>query len=84
MHNALIYIMCLTIKTIMATAAECKTGGIFITLQRACPIHVKIIKLGHPQPPKVTPLYADNSATKGILTSFMIQKLSKASYICFY
>ena len=54
MHNALIYIMFLTIKSIMAFVADCKTGGIFMTVQRACPIRVTLIELGHPQPPKGT------------------------------
>ena len=35
MRNAPIYTICLKIKNIMASAAECKTGGIFMNIQCA-------------------------------------------------
>ena len=84
MHNAPIYIMCLKIKNIMASAAEWKTGSIFMTVQRACPVCVTLIKLMHPQPPKGTPLYTEKSNAKGIITSYIRQNLSKAFNIRLY
>ena len=84
MQNAPIYIMCLTIKNIMTYAAKCKTGGIFMTVQGACPIRVTLIELGHPHPPKGTPPYTDTSIVKGILTSYLRQHLSKTFDMRFY
>ena len=55
-QNAPIYMMCLTFKNTIASAAECKTGGIFMTVQHACPIRVTLIRLGHPKQPTVNPL----------------------------
>ena len=46
MYNAQIYIICLTIKNITASAAECKTGGTFMTVQHACTILVTLIEFG--------------------------------------
>ena len=78
MTNAPLHIMCNTIKNVMASAAEAEAGGLFMAVQRACPIRVALEELGHPQPKQGTPLYNDNATTTGILTSTMRQKLSKA------
>ena len=84
MKNAPIYVMCNTIKNVMSSAAEAETGGIFMAVQRACPIRVTLAELGHQQPPNGTPIYNDNSTATGILTSAMRQKLSKAFDMRFY
>ena len=55
-----------------------------MNIKLACTIHEKHIKLGHPQPPKVTPLYTNKSIANGIITSYMRQKLFKAFKIYFY
>ena len=68
----------------MSSAAESKTGGIYMAIQRACRIRVATIELGHPQPKIGTPCYTDNKTVKGILTSSMRQKISKAFNMCFY
>ena len=78
MHNSPVHIMCNTIKNEISSAAEDKTCVIFMATQRACPIRITLVKLGHIQPLTGTPLYIDNSTTKGILTSAMRQKVSKA------
>ena len=52
--------------------------------QRACPIRITLIKLVYLQPPTCTPLYTDNPNAKGIFTSAMRQKLSKAFNMRFY
>ena len=36
--NSPLHIMCNTIKNVMSSAAEAETGGIFMAVQRACPI----------------------------------------------
>ena len=48
MPNAPIYIMCNTLKNVMSSAAEAETGGLFLVAQRACPIRVTLLGLGHP------------------------------------
>ena len=62
----------------MSSAAEAETGGLFLAAQRACPIRVTLVELGHPQPKNGTPLFNDNSTATGILTSSLRQKFSKA------
>ena len=83
-NNSPVHIMCNTIKNVMYSAAEAKTGGIFVSIQCACPIRLTLIDLGHKQPPTSTPLYTDNSTAKGILTSYMRQKISKAFDMLLY
>ena len=68
----------------MSSAAEAETGGIFMAVQRACPIRATLAELGHAQPPNSTPIYNDNSTVTGILNSAMRQKLSKAFDMRFY
>ena len=84
MSNAPLLILCHTLKHVMSSAAEAETGGIFLTVQRACPIRVTLAELGHPQPSRGTPIYNDNSTATGILNSTMRQKLSKAFDMRFY
>ena len=84
MHNSPVHIMCNTIKNDISSAAEDETCVIFMATQRACPIRLALIKIGHLQPPTGKPLYTDNSTSKVILTSAMYQKLSKAFDVCFY
>ena len=76
--NAPLHIMCNTIKNVMASAAEAEAGGLFLAVQKACPIRIALAELGHPQPAQGTPLYNDNKTTTGILNATMRQKLSKA------
>ena len=56
MTNAPLHIMCNTIKNEMTSAAEAEAGGLFLAVQRACPIRVALAELGHPQPTAGTPL----------------------------
>jgi len=78
MTNAPIHIMCNTIKNVMASAAEAEAGGLYLAVQRACPMRVTLAELGHPQPAQGTPLFNDNATTTGILNATMRQKLSKS------
>ena len=63
---------------VMSSAAEAETGGLFLAAQRACPVRVTLLELGHPRPKNGTPLFNDNSTATGILTSSLRQKFSKA------
>ena len=68
-----------TIKNVVSSAAESKTGRIYIGSQHACPILAALEKLGHPQQPTTgSPLSTDNSTAHGILNSKMRQKVSKS------
>ena len=40
MNNSPVHIMCNIIKNVMSSAAEAKTGGIFVATQCACPIRI--------------------------------------------
>ena len=52
--NGPILTECKTIQTVVASAAEAKTYGIFHNAQTALPIRYLLQQMGHPQPP--TPL----------------------------
>ena len=66
----------------MASAAEAKTGVIFLNGQQDIPIRTALIKMGHPQPP--TPIKTDSATSYGILTGNMRRKRSKDFDICFH
>ena len=73
--NGPILTKCQTIRTVMASAVEAKTGAIFLNSQQSVPIRMAIVKMGHPQPPT---LIKTNSATSYvILAGNMRQKRSK-------
>ena len=73
--NGPILTKCQTIRTIMASAAEAKTGLIFLNGQQAIPIRTDLLEMGHPQPP--TPIKTDSATYRGILASNMRRKRSK-------
>ena len=79
--NAPVQIICNNINNSMASAAECKIGGIYMVGQRSWPICISAIELGHLKPQIRTPMYTHNSAARGILTAAMRKKLSNHS-IC--
>ena len=68
----------------MSSAAEAEAGGIFMAVQRVCPIRATLTELGHIQPINGTPIYNDNATATGILNSAMRKKLSKAFDMRFY
>jgi len=84
MTNSPVHVMCNTIKNVVSSAAEAETGGVYLAAQRAVPMRLAAIELGHPQPENGSPLYTDNSTAAGILKSEMRQKLSKAFDMRFY
>ena len=82
--NSPLHVMCNTIKNVMSSAAEAEAGGIFMAVQRVCPIRATLTELGHIQPINGTPIYNDNATATGILNSAMRKKLSKAFDMRFY
>ena len=72
-------IMCNTIKNVMASVEECKTGITYMAIQRTQPICLAVIELRNPRPQTRMPMYTNKSTTEGILTSSMCQDLTKSS-----
>ena len=65
-----------TICTVMASAAEAKTGAILLNGQQDVCIREALIELGHPQPP--TSIKTNSATSYVILTGNMRRKHSKA------
>jgi hypothetical protein len=76
--NGAINVLCKTIKNIVSSASEAKTGGIHQGGQPACPILAMLKELGHKQPTTASPLETDKRTAHGILNSKTRQKLSKS------
>ena len=76
-QNRIVDVLCQTIKNVVASASEAKTGGVYLGTRHGCPLRIACIKLGHPQTENGTPFETDNSTAHDILTSNMRAKLSK-------
>jgi hypothetical protein len=55
-----------SLKTVVSSAAEAETGGVFVNAQIIIPTRATLIAMGHPQPTTCTPLVTDNSTSHGI------------------
>jgi hypothetical protein len=76
--NGAVHVLCKTIRTVAASAAEAEVGGLFLNAQEAVPIITALQEMGHPQPPSGVPLETDNSTAHGILHAKVRLKKSKA------
>jgi hypothetical protein len=76
--NAAVHVLCKTIRSVAASAAEAETGALFLNAQEAVPIITALTEMGHPQPPSGTPLETDNTTALGILRAQVRMKRSKA------
>ena len=76
--NGPVHVLCVTMRSVPASASEAKTGGLFNAGQEAVPIITALQETGHPQPPTGTPMETDNSTAYGILTANVRMKHSKA------
>ena len=74
--NAPILVECKTLRTVVASAAEAETGGLFHNGQTIIHIRRLLEALGHSQPP--TPLKTDNSTSNAFVNKSLRQKKSKA------
>ena len=68
--NGAVLAICITIRNVVAYAAEAETGGLFGNYQEIIPIRRGIDALDHPQPP--TPVKTDNT-TSDSFVNFNIQ-----------
>ena len=73
--NGAVLVDCKTFRSILASAAECETGGVFFNGQTAVVLRVALTTLGHPQPP--TPIKTDNSTANSFVHSNIKQRKSK-------
>ncbi|GFH54654.1 hypothetical protein CTEN210_11130 [Chaetoceros tenuissimus] len=80
--NGAILVDCKTFRSVLASTAECETGGIFFNGQTAVVIRVALETLGHPQPP--TPLKTDNSTANSFVHSNIKQRKSKTWDLCWH
>ena len=74
--NGSILIICKSIWSVVASAAEAETGGLFYNSQdNTIIIRHSLEALGHPQPK--TPIKTDNSTTIGFIYDYIRQRKSK-------
>ena len=73
--NGPIHTECKAIRSVVASAAEAETAGVFGNSQTAIPIRRALESLDHPQPP--TPIKTDNSTAHSFVTANIRQKRSK-------
>ena len=52
--NGFIFIMCKSLRNIMASAEEAEYGALFLNSQAVVPIRTTLIEMHHPQPPTPT------------------------------
>ena len=74
--NALILVICKTLRHMCSSAAKAETAGVFTNAQLAIPIRYILECLGHPQPP--TPIKSDNSTIMRFVNNNIHQKRSKS------
>jgi hypothetical protein len=75
--NGPLLTMVQSLKTVVSSAAEAETGGVFVNAQIIIPTRATLIAMGHPQPITGTPLVTDNSTSHGILKNLIKPKKSK-------
>ena len=73
--NGPIHTECRTIKTVMGSAAEVETAGLYGNTQMGTIIWRALMEIGHPQPP--TPIKTDNSTANSFINVNIRQKRSK-------
>jgi hypothetical protein len=75
LHNGAILIKCKTIRTVVSSAAEAETHGVFHNAKIGVNIRHILNEMGHSQPP--TPIMTDNSTTAGFSNKNIQLKKSK-------
>ena len=74
--NGPILIECKTLRSVVTSAAEAETHGVFHNAKKAIPIIYTLQEMGHPQL-KPTPLRTDNSASSGFTNKNIVLKRYK-------
>ena len=73
--NGPILTICKTIRGVMTSVAEAKTGGVYSNAQEAIACRISLRALGHPQ--AATPLKTDNSTSNSFVHANIKQRRSK-------
>ena len=60
-HNGAILIECRKVRSVVTSAVEAETHGVFYNIQTALHLRHILIEMGHPQEP--IPIQIDNSTT---------------------
>ena len=80
--NGVLHALCITLRNVMASAAEAELGALFYNRQVAEPICTCLEEMVYPQP--IPPIKTDNSTAAGIVNSSVRQKKSKSMDMRFY
>ena len=75
-HNGAVLIECKTIRTVVSSAAEAETHGVFHNAKIGVNIRHILIEMGHRQPP--IPIMTDNSTAAGFSNNNIQLKKSKS------
>ena len=75
MPNGPIHTECRTIRSVVGSAAEAETAGLYGNAQMGVVIRRALIEMGHPQP--ATPLKTDNATANSFVHANICQKRSK-------
>ena len=74
--NGPFYILCKTLRSVVTSAAEAETHGVFHNAKKTIPIVHTLTHMGHKQK-QPTPIRADNSTAVGFVNRNMQMKQSK-------
>jgi hypothetical protein len=80
--NGAVHVLCHIMREVLSSAAKAELGALFHNGKEACPLHIALTEMGHPQP--ATPMATDNNTASGIATDTVKQKWSKAIDMQFY
>ena len=81
-NNGAIHNVATIIKSVMTSAAEAETGGLYINARKAVEERNILEEMGHKQPP--TPIQTDNSTAEGIVNNRVQPKRTKAMDMRFH
>ena len=76
LDNPPFYVLCQLLKTVLASAAEAETAGVFFNAREIIYLRRHLETLGHPQPPTI--LTTDNSTTAAFAQNNLKMKKSKS------
>ena len=80
--NGAVHVLCIVLKTFMASAAEAETGAVFKTFQAAFSLLTTLSEMAHKE--STTLIHVDNSCAVGIINKTFRQRKLKSMDIRFY
>ena len=73
--NGLILYLTTTTKNFMASAAKAEIAALFLNARLAIPLHIALVKMGHPQP--ATRIKTNNNTADGFINGTINQNKTK-------